>query len=135
RSDLQRFALSESDHAALVSARLLHLDGWPSELALQAARIAKAAGALVAVDTGSPKPGIEELLQIADVVNAPRRFVEQHLGTSDIAAGAERIADLGPRIVTVTDGGHGAVMHADGESLRTAALDLSAGGRGWSDAR
>src|SRR5690606_22207511 len=124
----------------LQSARLLHLDGWPSESALEAARIAKAAGAIIAVDTGSPKPGIEEILRIADVVNAPRRFVEQHLGTSDIAAAAEQIASLGPRVVTVTDGERGAVMHTHGESLRTAALDLSAGdratgGRGWSDAR
>jgi len=76
----------------------------------------------VTIDTGSPKPGIDGLLSLADVVNAPRRFVEEHLGTSDLAEGAQQIARRGPRIVTITDGDRGAVLCAEDQLLRSPAL-------------
>lgn len=115
--------LSDRDRRWLKSARVVHLDGWPTDQSLEAARLAKAGGALVVVDTGSPKPGIDDVLRCADVVTAPRRFVEEFAGCVDLAAGAIQIAELGPSLVCVTDGDQGAVGAADGTVWATRALN------------
>lgn len=118
----EQFVLTDADCRAIERARLLHLDGWPTDVAQQAARVAKASGTLVTIDTGSPKPEIDGLLSLADVVNAPRRFVEEHLHTTDIAEGAREIARRGPRLVTVTDGDRGAVLFAGDQIFQSPAL-------------
>lgn len=89
---------------------ILHLDGWASPAALRAARAVKSRGGLVCVDTGSPKPGIEELLRLADVVNCPMTFCERVFSITDAIAASREIAALGPRIVTVTRGENGAIL-------------------------
>ncbi|MCA9109259.1 MAG: hypothetical protein KDA52_04875 [Planctomycetaceae bacterium] len=101
----------------LTECEVLHLDGWPTRDALIAARTVKARGGRVFVDTGSPKPGIEELLSLADYVNAPRRFVEELLQVTDSERGAVAIAAMGPSSVTVTDGEHGAWLAAQGRTF------------------
>jgi sulfofructose kinase len=53
------------------AASVLHLDGREFELAKVAARTAKACGALVSIDTGSPKADLEELLGYVNVAIVP----------------------------------------------------------------
>ncbi len=103
---------------------VLHLDCWPTDAAFAAANLMKQQSGLVCLDTGSPKPGVEELLKIADVVNCPKRFCEQFLGEENSREAARKIAAFGPRIVTVTDGEHGAVLHTQGETLFEPAMKL-----------
>lgn len=103
--------------AALAQARAVHLDGWPSGAALGLARRAKAAGCVVFVDTGTPKPGIDALLGVADVVNAPRRFAERFCRSDDLERAAGRLRAMGPSLVTITDGVRG-VVAADGAGIR-----------------
>ncbi|MEW4489636.1 PfkB family carbohydrate kinase [Thalassoglobus sp. JC818] len=100
----------------LSQCQLLHLDGWPGEIAIETARVVKSHGGLVAIDTGSPKPGVDEILKLADIVNAPRKFAEQFMGESDIQRASRAIAEYGPKVVCVTDGENGAAMFADGET-------------------
>ncbi|TWT57044.1 5-dehydro-2-deoxygluconokinase [Thalassoglobus neptunius] len=85
-------------------------------MSLRAAKEVKAHGGLVAIDTGSPKPGVEEILKLADIVNAPRKFAEQFLGESDIKKASRAIAEYGPKTVCVTDGENGAAMFAKGKT-------------------
>ncbi|MBT5020142.1 MAG: hypothetical protein HON04_15525 [Planctomicrobium sp.] len=94
---------------------LLHLDCWPTEAALKAAEMMKEQGGLVSIDTGSPKPGVEKLLELADIVNCPQRFCQQFIGEFDLRKAAKRIAEFGPKYVTVTAGEHGAALAANGE--------------------
>ena len=103
---------------------ILHLDGWPTNAALTAATLIKKQGGLVCIDTGSPKPGAVELLKLADVVNCPKRFCEQFLGENDLKEASKQIAAFGPRLVTVTDGANGAVLHTQGETLYEPAMKL-----------
>lgn len=101
---------------------VLHLDGWPTETAFLAAQVVKRGGGLVCVDTGSPKPGIERLLKIADVVNCPKTFCERFLGEKNLERAAEKVARFGPRFVSVTDGERGAVLSAAGKTISQPAV-------------
>lgn len=88
----------------LSQAGVLHLDGWPAEIAVTVAQSAKAKGLTVFLDTGSPKGRTTDLLQFVDVVNAPRRFLTQYFQNDDIERGAKRLLEAGPKTVTITDG-------------------------------
>ncbi len=102
--------------------QVLHLDGWPTETALTAAQAMKASGGQVFLDTGSPKPGIGQLLRWVDVLSAPRRFAEEFLQEPDLRRAAEALGRIGPKLVAVTDGERGAVLHTDGVSIAQPAL-------------
>lgn len=93
------------------SGRVLHLDGWGGAAAIAAAEVARSEHAFLTFDCGSVKPSTELLLPLANVVNVPRRFLRDYCGTSDAESGAKAILDLGPQLVTVTDGEHGAGIY------------------------
>ncbi|WP_417848145.1 carbohydrate kinase family protein [Thalassoglobus sp.] len=128
----QRTLVTSRTHGAAITELLtaefvsqfdvLHLDCWPSEAALLAARFMKENGGFVCVDTGSPKAGVEEILRIADVVNCPKRFCEIFLNVSDLEEASRRVSTFGPKIVTVTDGENGSVLHTQGETFHQPAL-------------
>ena len=99
----------------------LHIDGWGGPAVLAAAEATVAAGGIVSLDTGSPKPTTERLLRMAQVVNVPRYFLREFFGTDDLDAGARRVLEMGPRLVTVTDGPAGAGIWVNGFSLWLAA--------------
>jgi sugar/nucleoside kinase (ribokinase family) len=108
------------------SARVLHLDGWGGEAAVAAAEATRENGGLVTLDCGSAKPATARLLPLANVLNAPRRFVRTYCGTDDWEAGARALAERGPRLVTVTDGEHGAGVYADGTAVWLSAFPVRA---------
>lgn len=99
------------------AARVLHLDGWGGEAAVAAAEATRDNGGLVVLDCGSAKPATERLLPLANVLNVPRRFVRSYCGTDDWEAGARSLAERGPRLVTVTDGEHGAGVYGGGTAV------------------
>lgn len=90
------------------SARLLHLDGWGGDAAIAAAETIRSKGGIVTFDCGSAKSTTASLLRLADVVNTPRRFLQSWSGSDDLEHAAGMLLDLGPKLVTVTDGEHGA---------------------------
>lgn len=106
----QPILAEELDRDRIAAAGALHLDGWPSEPALAAARLAQENGCLVTLDAGSPKGAMEALIAHVDVMNAPRRFLREFFGVDDVAGGVQRLLSMGPRVVTVTDGVEGAVI-------------------------
>jgi len=102
------------DKEALRRAKVLHLDGWAGEVAIEAARIVRRAGGTVVLDTGTPKANMAELLTHVDVVNCPQRFVSQFLETDDLERGAAALLAMGPAMVTVTCGAAGALLGTPG---------------------
>lgn len=93
------------------SARVLHLDGWGGDAAFAAAAAANEQGAVVILDSGSMKPSTARLLPLVAVLNTPLRFLLEFCGTANPRDGARRVLDLGPRLVTVTDGERGAGVY------------------------
>lgn len=99
----------------------LHLDGWSGEAARVAAAEIRRQGGLVSMDLGSPKADWRELVAATDLLNCPARLLEALFGNGDIAEGALRLMELGPRQVSVTDGENGASLAtADGVIHRPA---------------
>ncbi|MBA3315642.1 MAG: PfkB family carbohydrate kinase [Planctomycetota bacterium] len=92
-------------------ASVLHLDGWGGDAAVIAAQATRATGGVVFLDAGSVKPATERLLPLVTVLNVPKRFIQAFCGNEDSEAGARQLLKLGPRIVTVTDGEHGAEIY------------------------
>ena len=99
----------------LKQTRLLHLDGWPSETALHAARIVKQHGGQVTLDAGTLKPGFRKLLPFLDYINCPAEFSSQYLmqypEIQDEATMLETFLDAGVSWVTITDGANPAFLY------------------------
>ena len=117
---------SELDETLFQQTRAVHLDGWPPETSLHAARLARQAGALVSLDTGSLKPGMPELIPLLNVMNCPRRFISEYLDTDDVHAAGTALLAQGPEIVTITDGTRGAWLFTEAGSLHCSALPVLA---------
>lgn len=105
---------------------VLSLDGWPPDVAVELAKNARAQGLTIFLDTGSPKGRTDELLGLAEIVNAPRRFLTQFFQSDDIDAGARRLLDFGPKMVTVTDGDRGAWLFTAENSHHQPAFSIEA---------
>jgi ribokinase len=82
----------------------LHLDGWSTEAAIEAAQQMKAAGGRISVDLGSPKPNLETLVGSVDWVNCPLRLLETLYPGEDIEKAGRRLIEMGASEVTVTIG-------------------------------
>lgn len=115
---------SELDETLFHQTRSVHLDGWPPETCLRAAQLAQNANALVCLDTGSLKPGMPELIPYVNVMNCPRRFISEYLETDDIQVAGRALLAQGPKIVTITDGTHGAWLFTEAGCLHCAALPV-----------
>lgn len=122
RAEMQGHLSSDRLSELLEGCDVLHLDAWPTREALFAAQTVKAGGGLVCLDTGSPKPGVEQLLSLSDVVNAPRRFIQEFLQETNPDRGAESLSNYGPSVVTVTDGDRGAWLCCEGPSIHRPAI-------------
>lgn len=96
----------------LAKAKYLHLDGNHMEAALYAAKKARDYGVKVSLDAGSPYPGIDKLLPLADILIPSEEFVLQFTGASTAEAGAERICrKYRPGIFIVTQGPRGGFLY------------------------
>jgi ribokinase len=105
----------------LVKAKYLHLDGNHIEAALYAAEKARDYGVKVSLDAGSPYPGIDKLLPLADIIIPSEEFVLQFTGASTAEAGAERIYHkYHPEIFTVTQGPRGGFLYDGTHFIRYA---------------
>jgi len=114
----------ELDSTLLSNCGGVYLDGWPEEAAREAAQLVKNHQGLVFLDSGSPKPGMDRLIPLVDVLNCPRRFLEQFFGSDDILAGGRKLVSMGPRMVTVTDGERGATMFTSTDTLHQPAFPV-----------
>ncbi len=113
-----RLEPEDLDRELIASCRLLHLDGHFVEAGLEAARIARAAGAVVTMDAERVKPGTAELVGLCHVVVGERDFPQRLTGLDDPRESLEAMAALGPLWAGRTLGERGAEMLAQGELLR-----------------
>jgi len=89
-------------------AKVLHLDGYHAELAIQAAEKAREYGLTVHLDATIGDPLSEKFLALSDVVFASQTFCEQRFKADVTPRAIEWLADLTPaRWVGVTMGAAG----------------------------
>ncbi len=105
---------AEIPAATLGATRALLMDAVGLAPAIAAARRARAAGALVVLDTDAPEPGADALLALTDVLVVSVGFVERLTGRTDLRAALRATAARGPWFVGVTLGAGGAMALVNG---------------------
>ena len=95
---------------AVCAGRVLHLDGYEGDAAIQAARWAKAAGIPVSVDAEEPTERRDELFTIADILIVGQRFGRMLTGQRHTADILEGLSRLGPSCVGLTLGDAGSAL-------------------------
>ena len=99
----------------LRACRILHLDGWEADAALEAARSVHKAGGTVMLDAGNIRPRMAELLEATDWLVAPIAFIRSFYGEIDLFEAVRDLHGRGPRTAVVTNGAGGCVAAWDDE--------------------
>lgn len=119
----------ELDHEAITSAKYLHLDGFHSEAALQAARWMREVGKTVVLDGGKQSGPIPDrmraLIRYVDILICGSGFVPALTGKADIWEAGEAALDLGPSIVVQTEGAAGSYTVTRDERFHTPAFPVN----------
>ena len=101
---------------AIVSARVLHIDGCDVEAALKAARIARAEGIPVVADLDTVYKGVERLFPFIDYLIASSNFLPAFAGEDDPCRVLQMVArEYGLRSAGMTLGRDGALMYSGGQ--------------------
>ncbi len=100
----------ELSREAVCAGRVLHLDGYEGDAALQAARWAKDAGIPVSVDAEEPTEQRDKLFALTDILIVGQRFGRTITGRYDTAGILEGLARLGPACVGLTLGEAGSAL-------------------------
>lgn len=111
----------ELKRAWIENARVLHVDGFETAAATQAARWAKAAGVPVVADLDETYPGVDALIENIDYLIVSRDFPQRLTGESDLKTALKLIAErYGCRLTAATLGPDG-VLAWDGTEFHYAA--------------
>lgn len=116
---------SDIDRARLTEHQILHLDGWPTEASIHAAKIMRSAGRHVTLDSGNPKPGMEDLIPHVDTLICPERFIPKFTGHADHESGARELLTQGPQQVIATFGDKGALYISNTETIHHPAFPVT----------
>ncbi|MCA9216819.1 MAG: carbohydrate kinase family protein [Planctomycetales bacterium] len=106
--------------------KVLHLDGWSGEAAWMLASKAKASGATIVMDAGSPKPWTATLLSLVDVVNCPKSFATEFYGITGEHDAAARLINEGVTMAVFTQGSRGATAYRSDGKFHIPAFPVSA---------
>ncbi len=108
----------------LRGADFLLLDGLMEGASIRIAELAAEDGVPVLCDAGSPRPGVLRLLPEADYIVGSEVFSDYFSTRPEEAV--KKIAEYGPKAVTVTLGKRGAVTWQDGRVFSTPAFKVDA---------
>jgi ribokinase len=112
----------------ITSADYLHLDGFHSEAALQAAVWMREAGKTVVLDAGKTNGPVREplraLVEHVDVLISGSGFSQALTGRSDIWDAGSAVVQMGPRISVQTEGEDGSYTVTADEQFHTPAFNV-----------
>lgn len=109
--------------SAVVSGRMLLVDGQDAGGAAHAARAARQAGIPTIADVEKVRSGIAELLQHIDVIIAAEGFPSALTGQDEIGRAIATIGrEFGASVVCVTLGRQGSLAWCNGREMRTPAF-------------
>ena len=108
----------ELDRMAIISGRLLHVDGVDAEAAVQAIGWAREAGMRITMDGERIVPGIENVWPRVDLLACNPRFLAAVTGTTAPEEGLRFLAARGPSRVAVTLAERGVLALTEGRLIR-----------------
>jgi sulfofructose kinase len=112
---------------AIISSRVLHLDGSHGQACLWAARLARSSGIPVVADLDALLPGVEELLPSIDYVIASAEFLAAASGIGDPVRALKSLAQrTRSRLVGATLGRDGALVLSEGRFLYSPGFEVRA---------
>ena len=118
----------ELDRAYITSARYLHLDGYHSAAALEAAGWMRAAGKPVMLDGSATRGPIGDemrrLVELSDILICGSGFGPALTGHADLWQAGEAILKMGPRIVVQTEGAQGSYTTTHDGHFHTPAFEV-----------
>ena len=120
----------------LSSARVLHLDGFYLDAALESARIARSNGVLVSLDGSAGESiwaGMDKLLPLIDILVVARKFAQLVTGENNPLKAGPLLQNFGATQVVITDGENGcwywdAKQHIFQPSFKVDVVDTTGAG-------
>jgi sugar/nucleoside kinase (ribokinase family) len=107
----------------IINARILHLDGFDTKAAMQAARWARGSSMPITIDLDTIYPGIDELLPLVDCLITSQALAHDLTGTMDEREALSRLHErYGCYLVAMTQGSRGALAYVDHEYIASSAF-------------
>lgn len=115
REDSLRLSADEINRADIAACRILHIDGYDTEVAAFAASLAREHGIPVSLDVDTIYPDFEPVLRNVDYLVASSVWPARWTGETDPFVALERLQqEYGMRVAAMTLGEHGALALTDG---------------------
>ncbi len=108
----------------IAGAKVLHLDGHHPDAALAAAKHAKKHGVLVNFDAGTIRPGVETLVELADLLICSEHFARTFTGEQDLEKALRKLEKYRPQVLGVTMGCQGSMFLENGNIRRFPIFEL-----------
>lgn len=115
---LRLLTAEEVPYDVIAGAKMLHLDGHHPEAALAAAKCAKENGVLFNFDAGTIRPGVEQLVELADLLIASEYFARTFTGEQDLDRALLKLAKYQAKVTGITLGAGGSIFYDNGEIRR-----------------
>ena len=121
--DATRVAPSEIRREMIACGRVLHLDGFDTKAAIEAATWAREAGMPVTIDLDTAYPGIDALLPLVDFLITSHGLADQLAGVMDEREALKVLHErYGCYFIAMTQGARGALAYVEGEFFASAAF-------------
>ncbi len=119
RGNIPEWQLNESQQKAVANAQILMIDGNNMAAAVEGCKIAKANNTKVLYDAGGLYDGVEQLLNLTDILIPSEEFALGHTNTETPEEAAKILyKKYNPEIVVITCGVKGGIIY-DGNSVKT----------------
>lgn len=118
-----RIPPEELKREQIVRGRVLHIDGFDTKAAIQAAEWAHEAGMPVTIDLDTAYPGVDELLPKVDCLITSQGLANELAGTMDEREALKTLCEkYGCYLVAMTQGSRGALAFVEGQFLASSAF-------------
>lgn len=121
--DGTRIAPDEVKRGMITRGRVLHIDGFDTQAAIQASRWAHEAGMVVTIDLDTIYPGMDELLPLVDCLITSQGLANELAGTMDESEALRKLQKkYGCYLVSMTQGSRGALAFVEGAFVASSAF-------------
>jgi sulfofructose kinase len=121
--DGTRIATEEISREMIANGRVLHIDGFDTKAAIQAAGWAHDAGMPVTIDLDTAYKGIDDLLPQVDFLITSQGLADELTGMMDERQALRKLHDrYGCYLVAMTQGARGALAFVEGEFIASPAF-------------
>ncbi len=115
---------NEINRELIADTKYLHLDGWFSTAAKQAAKWAKEEGVKVIMDGTIINPDSKELISLTDVLITDASFPFRITGINDPEKAGRVLLSMGPNLVIITLGSNGSLAVSSDEKWKQPAFTV-----------